>query len=97
MAVNGKNAEVRRLLIQEIGYSRICQELQAIALDTWQEYTLLKIENEIDLEPIYLLKMTCPSTGQIHTLRVPATLTTARQAISWVNWGIDPEDFSFQT
>jgi len=92
-----KNAEVRRVLIGAIGYSRICQELQAIELDTWQEYTLLKIENNVDIEPIYLLKMTCPSTGHIHALRVPPQVLTAKAAISWVNWGIEPEQFQVQT
>jgi len=98
------NAEVRRVLIQAIGYPRICQELQATELDTWQEYTLLKIDNNIDIEPIYLLKMTCPSTGHVHALRVPPKVRsssraslTAKEAISWVNWGIDPGDFAVQT
>ncbi|MEG4939675.1 DUF6745 domain-containing protein [Microcoleus sp. F4-D5] len=92
-----QNAEVRRVLIQAIGYRRICQELQATKLDTWQEYTLLKIENNIDLEPIYLLKMTCPSTGHVHVLRVQPKVRSAKEAISWVNWGIDPEEFQVQT
>ena len=92
-----QNAEVRRVLIQAIGYPRICQELQATELDTWQEYTLLKIENNIDIEPIYLLKMTCPSTGHIHALRVPPQARSAKESISWVNWGIDPEEFQVQT
>ncbi|WP_333153015.1 DUF6745 domain-containing protein [Microcoleus sp. B9-D4] len=99
-----QNAEVRRVLIQAIGYPRICQELQATELDTWQEYTLLKIENNIDIEPIYLLKMTCPSTGHLHALRVPPKVRsssraslTAKEAISWVNWGIYPEEFQVQT
>ena len=98
------NAEVRRVLIQAIGYARICQELQATELDSWQEYTLLKIENNIDIEPIYLLKMTCPSTGHLHALRVPPKVRsssraslTAKEAINWVNWGIDPEEFQVQT
>ena len=34
-----KNTELRIILIQEIGYYRICQELQAVELDRWQEYT----------------------------------------------------------
>ncbi|MBD3563194.1 hypothetical protein H6S82_30800, partial [Planktothrix sp. FACHB-1355] len=92
-----KNAELRRVLIQGIGYSRICQELQAIELDSWQEYTLLKIDSNVDIEPIYLLKMTCPSTGFIHALRVPPNVESAREAITWVNGGIDPEEFSLQT
>jgi internalin A len=90
------NAELRRVLIQGIGYDRICQELSAEQIDSWQEYTLLKIDHPRD-EPIYLLKMTCPSTGFIHALRVPPNLTSAREAIRWVNGGIDPEEFSVQT
>jgi hypothetical protein len=91
------NAELRRLLIQVIGYARVCQELQAQQLDFWQEYTLLKIDNDVDIEPIYLLKMTCHSTGFIHALRVPPDMKSAREAIRWVNWGIDPEEFCVQT
>jgi hypothetical protein len=92
-----ENAELRRVLIQGIGYARICQELQAIELDNWQEYTLLGIDNNVDIEPIYLLKMACPSTGFIHALRVPPNINSAREAICWVNWGIDPEEFGVQT
>jgi len=91
------NAELRRVLIQAIGYDRICQELQAVELDSWQEYTLLRIDADIDAEVIYLLKMTCPSTGYIHALRVPPNMVTAREAIIWVNWGIAPEEFAIQT
>lgn len=91
------NAELRRVLIQGIGYERICQELQATERDSWQEYTLLIIKNEIDIEPIHLLKMTCPSTGRIHVLRVPPDVYWAREAIYWVNGGIDPEEFAVQT
>ena len=97
------NAELRRVLIERIGYDRICQQLQAVELDSWQEYTLLKIDNA-DVEPIYLLKMTCPSTGHIHALRVPPDVRsssraslTAKEAIRWVNWDIDPAEFSVQT
>ena len=104
------NAELRRILIQGIGYARICQELQATELDFWQEYTLLKLDADIDgfqrnafdddapqKEPIHLLKMTCPSTGFIHAMRVPPDITSARAAIRWINWDIDPEEFSVQT
>ena len=90
------NAEVRRVLIEAIGYDRICQELEAKQIDSWQEYALLQIDTA-DFEPICLLKMTCPSTGFIHALRVPPNLTSAREAICWVNGGIDPEEFSVQT
>jgi len=98
-----ENAELRRLLIQRIGYDRICQELAVTELDSWQEYTLLSIEFNEDFDregnakPVYLLKMTCPSTGFIHALRVPPDVRSAKEAIRWVNWDIDPEEFSVQT
>jgi len=92
-----ENAELRRVLIQGIGYEKMLQELQAIALDSWQEYTLLRIDADVDVEPIYLLKMTCPSTGFIHALRVPPDVESAREAIRWVNWGIYPDEFQAQS
>jgi hypothetical protein len=91
------NVELRRVLIQGIGYDRLCQELNPIELDSWREYTLLcfpELVDPIDQRPIYLLKMTCPSTGFIHGLRVPPDLTKARDAILWVNWGVDPEEIA---
>jgi internalin A len=97
------NAELRRVLIETIGYDRICQELALTELDSWQEYTLLSMEFDDDFDddgnpkPIYLLKMTCPSTGFIHALRVPPEVRSAKEAIRWVNWDIDPEEFSVQT
>ena len=48
-------------------------------------------------EPMILLKMTCPSTGHIHILRVPPDLTSAEAAITWVNHGIHPDEFIVQT
>jgi leucine-rich repeat protein SHOC2 len=107
-----ENAEVRRVLIQEIGYERICQELNAVFIDTWREYSLLKIEDfevfyeedededeaeQEKREPLILLKMTCPSTAHIHILRVPPEMTSAEAAITWVNHGIHPDEFSMQT
>jgi hypothetical protein len=91
------NAELRRILLQGIGYGRICQELDAIDLDEWREYTLLEIEADVDEEPILLLKMNCPSTGFMHVSRVPPDVDSAREAIQWVNWDIDPEEFAVQS
>jgi leucine-rich repeat protein SHOC2 len=145
------NAEIRRLLIQNIGYEKICNALGAEAIDSWREYTLLKIKDiqpvrrdNIELtilrvvtqkflsnlkhkfleimkpshkeprdaeliqmmlemmepshrEPMLLLKMTCPSTGHIHVLRVPPQMSSAEAAITWVNHGIHPDDFTTQT
>ncbi len=101
------NAEIRRILIEKMGYEKICAELNATTLDTWREYTLLKIDGlekiydggsePIDTEPMVLLKMTCPSTVHIHILRVPPEMLSAEAAIVWVNHGIHPDDFVVQT
>jgi leucine-rich repeat protein SHOC2 len=103
-----ENAEIRQILIQQIGYEKICQELDTIELDSWREYTLLKIDDieivydeddednyvEISREPMVLLKMNCPSTGHIQILRVPPEMTSAEAAITWVNHGIHPDEFT---
>jgi hypothetical protein len=54
-------------------------------------------DEPIDREPMVLLKMTCPSTGHIHILRVPPEMTSAEAAITWVNHGIHPDEFAVQT
>jgi leucine-rich repeat protein SHOC2 len=93
------NAEIRRVLIEQLGYKKICDELNAVVLDHWREYTLLKIDGVevIDREPMVLLKMTCPSTAHIHILRVPPEMESAEEAITWVNHGIHPDQFAIQT
>jgi leucine-rich repeat protein SHOC2 len=103
------NAEVRRILIEQIGYEKICEELDAITLHIWREYTLLKIDGveaiyeydedgeQVEREPMVLLKMTCPSTEHIHILRVPPGIASAEEAITWVNNGIHPDRFAIQT
>jgi internalin A len=92
-----KNTELRRILIETIGYNRICEELQATQLDSFREYDLIKIDAEADVEPIVLLKMICPSTGYTHVLRVPPNMESAREAITWINWDIDPQEFAIES
>jgi hypothetical protein len=94
-----KNAELRRVLIQALGAGRIFSELGGKVLDSWQSsqqgvYELVKLEQSIDVEPYVMVKMTCPSTGLLHAHRVPPAMTSAREAISWINNGVDPETFA---
>jgi leucine-rich repeat protein SHOC2 len=101
------NAKIRHDLIAKIGYEKICHELNAVTVNTWREYTLLKIDGlgrvynlkrePIERVPMVLLKMTCPSTAHIHILRVPPEMTSAEEAITWVNHGIHPDTFAVQT
>ncbi|WP_310429621.1 leucine-rich repeat domain-containing protein [Chamaesiphon sp. VAR_48_metabat_135_sub] len=104
------NTEIRRRIIDRVGYEKICEVLNATKIDTWREYVLLKIDDfqpvfeqqtwpqkPVGKEPIVLLKMTCPSTGHIHILRIPPEMTSAEDAIVWVNHGIHPDRFTVQT
>lgn len=101
------NTEVRSILIAHLGYDKVCEELKGIKIDSWREYALLKIDRiemvydedgDPDyIEPMVLLKMTCPSTGHIHILRVPPEMTSAEAAITWVNHDIHPDKFAIQT
>lgn len=91
-----KDSELRRILIQEIGYPRLCQELQAEELDHWRDYVLLRMEG-VDREPVYLLKQTLAGSGAEKVSRVPPDSQSARAAATWINWGIDPEDFEPQS
>jgi leucine-rich repeat protein SHOC2 len=89
-----RNSEVIRTLVEHVGYEKICEKLLAYPVNTWREYTLLEINFG---EPIKLLKMACPSTAHVHILRVPPQMTSAEDAITWVNHGIHPDRFSVQT
>ena len=90
------NAELKMVLIKGIGYEKLCNDLEAKKLDSWREYELVQIP-QIDVEPIHLLKMTCPSTGHIHVGRVPPDCLKARHAATLRNSGIDPEEFIYET
>lgn len=96
----------------ETDYARLCQELRTKVLDSWREYTLLRLPIHDDprhaalwwgpsivngLEATYVLKTTCTRTGTTYAARVPPNLTSAREAATWINQGIDPEYSAVET
>ena len=91
-----RNIEIRREIIRKIGIDRILQKLGGKLLDVWREYELYRIEN-IDIEPMHILKMKCPSTGLIYCLRVPPNITKAYEARVWISNGRNPEEFLIET
>jgi hypothetical protein len=87
-------------------YARLCQELGTRVLDSWQEYTLIRLPIHDDpscaalwlgpsivdgLEATYVLKTICPSSGKVYAVRVPPNLSSAKEAASWIDRGINSE------
>lgn len=94
-----RNAEVRKLIIEKIGWTKILSDLDAQLVDRWDPYELYRIRprDQLIQESFQLLKMKCPSAGSDYVLCVPPSLSTAKEAIIWVNRDIAPELFFQQT
>lgn len=78
-----RNAAVRRICLEELGYERFLAQVEHQVIDKDGEYELVKIDWHKREEPICLVKVKCPSTGAYYTLRVPPHMKTARQAVAW--------------
>jgi hypothetical protein len=88
------NVELRRVLIERLGYETFLQQVGGLVrdrdTDVGGERQLIYIPFEDD-EPLMVLKVTCPSTGHIHILRVPPYMRSCHQAAAWVA-GFDNSD-----
>jgi len=92
--LNTDNAELRRELIERLGYETFLEQVGGIIHDRDQdaggERQLVCVPFEDD-EPLMVLKVICPSTGHLHILRVPPHLQTCHQAAAWIA-GFDQAD-----
>lgn len=84
------NAEVRRAVIELVGYEKIVSEAKTLD-ESEVDGTLLEIPLQED-ENIVLLHVKDPSTTREYFLRVPPKMKTARQARAWT-FGFEAEDF----
>ena len=78
-----KNVEQRRVLIQGLGYERIKSALPSKTIHVDREMELVRLAKDVDVEPIVLLKVICPSTQRPYVLRVPPQMTTCESARRW--------------
>ena len=78
-----KNAELRRLCLEEIGYSRFLSQVRHQVVDKCGDQELVRIDWVKREEPILLVKVKCPSTGAYYTLRVPPSMKTVKEAVAW--------------
>ena len=89
-----RNAELRRVMIERMGYLRFSEEVEAKELhqdaDPGGKRQLLKIELGDGEEPLVGLVCRCPSTQRQYFLRVPPTMKTCHQAAAWMAGFDDP-------
>ncbi|MES2569803.1 MAG: hypothetical protein V4710_07065 [Verrucomicrobiota bacterium] len=88
-----ENTEVRRVMIESMGYLRFIREAKATVLDEDKDSggprQLLLIELPED-EPLVGLSCSCPSTARQYFLRVPPKMKTCHQAAAWMAGFDDP-------
>jgi Domain of unknown function (DUF6745) len=90
------NVEVRRIMVERVGYDRLFDECQATILDTDFDPGGERILRRIPLprdEDLTCLSVRCPSTGRLYTLRVPPRTQSCRQAAAWLAGFDDPEAY----
>lgn len=85
------NAEVRRAVVELIGYDKIVSEAQVLD-ESETDGTLLKIPLQED-EDIVLVHVKDPSTTREYFLRVPPNMKTAKRARAWT-FGFTEGDFN---
>jgi hypothetical protein len=81
------NSELRRVLLERMGYEKFLSETHAQVLDRdcdpGGERRLLRVPLQND-EPLVCLAVYCPSTGRQYMLRVPPSTRSCRQAAAWI-------------
>ena len=82
-----RNVEVRRCMIERIGYAAFLKQADPKTLDKDKDVSgmsrrLLSIEVPND-EPVVVVEVNCPSTRHKHLLRVPPTVKTCSEAVAW--------------
>ncbi len=89
-----ENLELRRIMLERVGYERLMLEVGGLILDrdvdAGGERKLIRIPLDDD-EDIVMVSVICPSTAHQYVLRVPPFMRSCRQAIAWVA-GFDNPD-----
>jgi hypothetical protein len=90
------NAELRRVLLERMGYEAFLDKAGAETLDGDRdpggERRLLRVRIDGD-EDLVCVSVICPSTGRRFVIRVPPTTRSCRQAVAWIAGFDDPDDY----
>ncbi|MGJ5672725.1 MAG: DUF6745 domain-containing protein [Nostochopsis sp.] len=94
--LNTENVELRRVLLERLGYEKFLQQVGGLIRDRDQdaggERQLIYIPFEND-EALMVLKVICPSTKHTHILRVPPYMQNCHQAAAWIAGFNNPDDY----
>lgn len=81
------NVELRRVLIERMGYERFLAQSHATIIDQDRDpggvRQLVRVPLEGD-EPLVCVSVLCPSTGRQYIIRVPPQMQTCHQAVAWI-------------
>ncbi len=90
------NVELRRVLLERMGYQRFLEESKAEEIDHDMDMggarLLLRIALPRD-EPLVCVSYHCPSTGRLYITRVPPAIQICQQAIAWIGGFDNPDDY----
>lgn len=86
------DSEIRRICVGEVGYEIFYSQLEHLLIDQEGEDELVMINWSKDEDPLYLLKIKCPSTGTFYTLRVPPDMKTIKEAVAWT-FGVSENEY----
>jgi hypothetical protein len=91
-----QNVEIRRVLLERIGFERFIADAQAATIDrdigAGGARRLLRGPRVRGEHPVYLVVLD-PSTGRQYLLRVPPHMRTCHQAAAWVAGFDNPDDY----
>jgi len=88
------NSELKRLLFQVVGYSKIMHKLDSKLIHKEKDMELREIKG-VDVEPVRLLKVIDSTTRAIYGLRVPPNIDKCEAARHWTFHG--KMDFIIET
>jgi hypothetical protein len=92
-----RNAELRRVMIERVGFEKFLSEVKAEILDQDRdrggERKLVRVPLPED-EPVVVVSIHCPSTGRHYLVRVPPTIKTCHQAVAWTAGFDNPDDYA---
>lgn len=90
------NAEIRRIMLERLGYKRFIDDVGGLVvdkdMDAGGQRKLIRVPMDDD-EDILVLSVICPSTAHAYILRVPPYMRSCHQAAAWLAGFDNPNDY----